>query len=81
MPNLGVIAVVLYIVIVATLIFVPKRHFDNSLKKGFAVSEKQWQRKDTKVAYYRFLGIIGGFATVVIMLIYKYIILELLLHR
>ncbi|HVG14073.1 MAG TPA: hypothetical protein VM935_03900 [Chitinophagaceae bacterium] len=77
MEHLGVIAVALYIIIVATLFFISKGRFSEQMKKGFGVSNAVWRRKDTKVAYFRFIGFLGGLLTLVLMLIFKYGILGL----
>jgi len=42
MSNLAVIAVVLYIIIVAILFFIPKRRLDARLKKDFEICEREW---------------------------------------
>ena len=72
MANLGIVAVALYIVVVGTMIFILKGRFYETLRKGFGASEAEWNRKDTKLAYFRFVSFLGGLITVVIMLVFKY---------
>ena len=75
MVNLGVIAIILYIVIVAVLWFIPKKRLETAIKRDMGITETAWNRKDSKLNYFRMLALIGGLITVVIMLIVKFVIL------
>ena len=72
--NLPTIAVCLYIAISLVLLSVPKKWIYNTAKKDFGTTDAEWNRKDN-IAYYRLLFLMGGFVTIVLMLILKYIVL------
>ena len=76
MISAGFIAVIIYIVLSATLILIPKRGFETKLKKDMAISDSSWKRMDVKLAYYRTLVIFASLLTVVVMLVLKFTFLS-----
>lgn len=72
--NLSYIAVGLYIAITLLLLIMPKKWIYKTAKKDFGTTDDEWKRKDN-IAYNRILFMMGGFATIVFMLILKYVIL------
>jgi hypothetical protein len=72
--NLPYIATGLYIAITLLLLLMPKKWVYKTAKKDFGTTEAEWKRKDN-IAYYRLLFMMGGFVTIVFMLVLKYVIL------
>ena len=71
--NLAAVAVGLYIAITLFLLLMPKHWLSKTLKKDFGVTEADFKRKDN-IGYYRIVFLMGGLATIVIMLFVKYVI-------
>lgn len=72
--NLPYIAISLYIAITLVLLLMPKKWIYNTAKKDFGTTDAEWKRKDN-ISYYRLLFMMGSFATIVFILVLKYLIL------
>ena len=73
MNKFSYIALALFIVISITLILLPKKAFEDRMKKDFDISGKGWKTFN-KVAFYRVLIGASALITIVLMLIVKAII-------
>jgi uncharacterized membrane protein YidH (DUF202 family) len=73
--NLGYIAVGLFIVLSVILLLIPKKTFAKRFNKDFGISESEFSTRKDNISYYRALFLVSGLATIVIMLLIKYVIL------
>ena len=73
MNKLSYIALALFIVLSITLILLPKKGFEDRIKKDFGISDKGWKMFN-KVGFYRAILGVSALITIAVMLIVKAIL-------